>query len=176
MVLLRILDYPDPRLKTIAPAVTDIHDPRIQQMVDDMLETLEKTPHCGGLAATQLDIIDPVRIFVFYDDDHGQNNAICVINPEIVETVGEQFEEEGCMSVYSDYIRIRVKRPVATKLSAIDRHGKPFTLERDSYLATLFIHETDHLNGKLCIDHLKPIKRKMIDKKIDKIRKKWRTK
>lgn len=173
MAILSILSYPDPRLKTVAEPVQDINDPTVQQMIDDMLETLLNTPHCGGLAATQLDIKDPKRIFVFYDFIEGTNSkeqATVIINPEIVSTEGEVFEAEGCMSVFPDYIGAEVKRPAKTHMKGLDRHGKPIEFTRTGYLAKNFMHEIDHLNGKLYIDHLKPLKRTMVDKKINKVK------
>lgn len=168
MTVLKILEYPNPRLKTVAKRVDNVLDANVQKDIDDMLETLLHTPHCGGLAATQVDIQDPYRMFVFFDSED-QNAAKHVINPEILETTGEVFEEEGCMSVYPNHIHASVKRPAQTKIKFIDRQGNPCELTRGGYLAKLFIHEIDHLNGKLYIDHLQPLKRKMTDKKIDKV-------
>jgi peptide deformylase len=174
MTILRILDYPDPRLKTCAPAVDDINNPEIQQMIDDMLETLQHTPRCGGLAATQLDILAPRRIFVFYDFIEEQNTApvaTAVVNPEIVSIEGEVFEEEGCMSVCPDFVHAKVKRPARTHMRALDRYGQSVEYVRTGYLAKNFQHEIDHLNGTLYIDYLKPIKRSVVDAKIAKVQK-----
>jgi len=173
MAVLRILDYPDPRLRTVAKPLQDFTETRAQQMIDDMLETLNNTEHCGGLAATQLDIIDPYRIFVFYDFDEEKSTppiATVAINPEIVATEGEVFEDEGCMSVYPDYIGAKVVRPAKTHMRAFDRKGNSFDIIRTGYLAKNFMHEIDHLNGKLYIDHLKPIKRNLVDGKIKKVK------
>ncbi|MCP4474138.1 MAG: peptide deformylase [Gammaproteobacteria bacterium] len=173
MALLRILNYPDPRLKTIAPAVEDIHDPTVQQMIADMLETLKNTPHCGGLAATQLDIKAPQRIFVFYDsNDRALADAVCVVNPEIIAMEGEVHEPEGCMSVYCEHITAAIKRPARTRIRALSPDGKTIELERDGYLAKLFEHEIDHLNGKLYIDHLgmTSMKRRLIERKVAKVK------
>lgn len=171
MTTLRILDYPDPRLKTCAPPVERIDDPLVQKMIDDMLETLINTPHCGGLAATQLDIAEPKRIFVFYDftDDSGPAVPTVVVNPEIVATEGEVFEEEGCMSVQPNFIQAKVKRPARTHMRAMDRNGQPVEYIRSGYLAKNFMHEIDHLNGVLYIDYLKPVKRSSVDMKIEKV-------
>lgn len=171
--VLTILDYPDPRLKLVAKLIEDVCQPVFQRAFDDMLETLQKTPHCGGLAWSQLDIPylpDPYRAFVFYDANESQSNPTCIINPEIVETSGEVFEEEGCMSVFCDQVSAKVKRPQWTKIRGIDREGQPIVFERDGYLAKLFVHECDHLNGKLYIDYLLPLKRRMVDRKVAKVR------
>lgn len=175
MSIYSILQYPNPRLKTVAPAVEDIHAPHVQTMIHNMLETLNHTEHCGGLAATQLDIEHPLRIFVYYDyenDDHSTQVARAIINPEIIKTEGEVFEEEGCMSVYPDHIHAAVTRPAFTTMKAMNEKGESIELTRGGYLAKLFIHEVDHLNGKVYIDHLKPLKRQLLDKKITKLRKK----
>lgn len=175
MSIYRILQYPDPRLKTVAPPVENINDEHVQTMIHSMYETLLNTEHCGGLAATQLDIKNPLRIFVFYDFDESDienQTARIVVNPEIVKTEGEVFEPEGCMSVCPNNLHVPVKRPALTTMKAIDEHGNPIELTRGGYLAKLFVHEVDHLNGKVYIDHLKPVKRQMINKKIDKLLKK----
>lgn len=175
MTILKILDYPNPRLKNRAARVDDISNHSVQSMIQDMLDTLKNTEQCGGLAATQLDIKDPLQIFVYYDveDDNPDDAQACVaVNPEIVSTEGEVVEPEGCMSVYPDYIQASVKRPEKTTMRAMDENGETFESTRDGYLAKLFIHEVDHLQGRLYIDHLKPVKRNMLDKKIQKLRKK----
>ena len=176
MAILDILKYPDPRLKTKAPLVDDIKSADVQKMIQDMLETLAHTEHCGGLAATQLDIKNPRRIFVYNDFDEANpangSEPLVIVNPEIIETEGEVYESEGCMSVYPDAVQAPVKRPAKTTIRAIDQFGAVLELTRTGYLAKLFQHEIDHLNGTLYIDHLKPLKRQMVDKKIDKIIKK----
>src|SRR3990167_10641117 len=97
MTMLKILQYPDPRLKTIAAPVETI-DQEIQKVIDDMFETHYNTENCAALAATQLDITKPHRITVI-DFSPRHNQPLCLINPEIIEREGETFEEEGCMSV-----------------------------------------------------------------------------
>lgn len=173
MTILGILKYPDPRLKTVAPPVDDIQSADVQKMIEDMLETLQHTEHCGGLAATQLDIKHPKRIFVYNDFDEDNADAgsksLVIVNPEIVAIEGEVKETEGCMSVYPDDIQAVVLRPAKTTMKAIDQFGNPLELIRTGYLAKLFQHEIDHLNGKLYIDHLKPLKRQMLNKKIEKV-------
>lgn len=173
MTFLRTLMYPDPRLKTVAEPVEDIQDPHVQTMIADMMETLQGTERCGGFAATQLDIQNPKRIFVFWDfiEDGGEPPvARCVVNPEIIHMEGEVLEEEGCMSVYPDYIQAKVPRPAMTRIRALDPEGNPVEYTRTGYLAKLFQHEIDHLNGKLYIDYLKPVKRSLLNEKISKAR------
>lgn len=176
MTILTVLKYPDPRLKIKALPVEDIKSVDVQAMIYDLLETLSHTEHCGGLAATQLDIKNPKRIFVYHDFDETNpekgSKPLVMVNPEIIETEGEVYESEGCMSVYPDLIQAQVKRPAKTTLRAIDQDGTVLEMTRTGYLAKLFQHEIDHLNGMVYIDHLKPLKRKMIDHKIEKMIKK----
>lgn len=170
MAVLKILDYPNPRLKTVAKTVKDFNQADVQRDVDDLLETLVETPHCGGLASTQVDIKDPYRMFAFFDSEDSKSNPMYLINPEIVTMDGEVIEDEGCMSVYPEYIHAPVKRPAETTIRGYDREGKVCELTRGGYLAKLFVHEVDHLNGTVYIDHLSSLKRKMVDKKINKVR------
>ena len=173
MTVLRILAYPDPRLTICAPPVEDVQADEIQKMIADMVETLENTPHCGGLAATQLDIASPKRIFVFYDFIEGKDDQKPVItvaiNPEILSTEGEVYEEEGCMSVFPQLVSAKVTRPKRTHMRALNPKGEWVEYIREGYLAKNFMHEIDHLNGKLYIDYLKPLKRKLLDAKMEKL-------
>lgn len=172
MTILAVLEYPDPRLKTVGLPVTDVHASETKTMISDILETLENMKHCGGLAATQLDIKHPQQIFVFYDFNESEpekRTPMVVINPKIVKTEGSVIEEEGCMSVHPNYIQAKVTRPAFTTIEALDEQGIQMELTRGGYLAKLFVHEIDHLQGKLYIDHLKPLKRKMVDVKVSKI-------
>ena len=161
----KILHYPDPKLKTVAKPVTDFQDPDVQEMIDRMLETLEKTDDCGGLAATQLDIPNPRRITVV--DWEGQ--PMCLVNPEIIATEGEVQEPEACMSVYPGYVAGKVKRPTKTTVNAYDRNGNEFTLTGEDYYAKLLQHEIDHLNGKVYLDRLSNLKRSRLEEKIRKV-------
>lgn len=169
MGIVRILDYPDPRLKTVAEAVSDFNE-EITQMIDDMFETHYAQTNCAALACTQLDFDKPKRITVIdYSDD--KNEPLCLINPEIVAREGEQFELEGCMSVYPSHIHAKVKRAKWIKVKALDRHGKPIEFEAEDYFAKCIQHELDHLDGMLFLDRLKPVKRKMLETKIRQVRK-----
>ena len=161
----KILQYPDPRLKTKATPVTDFGDASLQKMIDRMLETLANTEDCGGLAATQLDIVDPKRITVIY----WENTPTCLVNPEIVTQEGEMNEPEACMSVYPAYINHKIKRSAKVTVKAHDRDGKEFKLTGEDYYAKLLQHEIDHLDGIVYIDHLSRIKRSRIEQKIQKV-------
>lgn len=171
MSILRILQHPDPRLRIKAKPVENVKDKRIQQIIDDMLETFYDSENCAGLSATQLDIKNPPSITVL-DVSPELTKTYCLINPVITSTEGMRGGAEGCMSVYPGEIYAEVKRPEKITVEALDREGKKLKLEVDGYLAKCIQHEVDHLNGILFIDYLSPLKRKMIDKKIKKLSKK----
>lgn len=168
MSVLAILQYPDPRLAKKAKTVTNVSDPSLQKTIDDMFETLYATENCAGLAATQLDIADPYRVTVI-DVSMDKNQPYCLINPEIIESEGEAIEWEACMSVFPGEIHAQRKRAARVKAKALDRTGKEITLEAEGILAKCIQHEIDHLNGKLYIDGLSPLKRQMLDKRIKKL-------
>lgn len=169
MTILKILQYPDPRLKTVARLVDTI-DTSIQQIIDDMFETLYAAENCAALAATQLDILNPPRITVI-DLSAKKNEPMCLINAQILERKGEQFELEGCMSVMPKYIHEKVKRAQEISVKALDRTGKELHFTAQGYLAKCIQHELDHLDGKLYIDHLSSLKRERIREKIAKMNK-----
>ena len=162
--ILSILEFPDPRLRTVAKAVTEV-DARIAGLVDDMFETMYQE-HGVGLAATQVDIHK--RIIVI-DTSEDKNHPICLINPKLIEQFGEEESDEGCLSVPG--IFEPVKRAEEIKLTALDQHGKSFELETDGLLAVCIQHEMDHLMGKLFVDYLSPLKRQRIKKKMLKLHK-----
>lgn len=166
--MLKILQYGDSRLRTKAQAVKDVKDSRIQQIIKDMFETLYNTEHCAGLSATQLDIKDPPRITVI-DESSGNDQAFCLINPEITHMEGEASYMEGCMSICPQEIHAKVKRPEKITFTALDRDGKSMEICAEGFFAICVQHEIDHLNGILYIDHLSPLKRRMIEKRIAKI-------
>lgn len=166
MTVLKILQYPDKRLKRIAVRV-ETFDDTIQKVIDDMFETRYATDSCAALAATQLDLEIAWSITVI-DLSKDNNEPLCLVNPEIIAREGEQIEYEGCMSVYPEYIHERVKRDMKITVKAQDRHGKPFELTAEGYLAKCIQHEVDHLNGGLYIDRLPKMKLERIAKKVKK--------
>lgn len=168
MTKLAILQYPDVRLHKKAAWVKDINEPRIQKIIDDMLETLHATEHCAGLAATQLDIVDPPRITVINHPDK-PGEVLCLVNLEIVEKSGESLEPEGCMSVRPSDIHAKVARAAKIKAKALDRAGKELEFEVTGFLAQCLQHEADHLDGMLYIDRLSTLKKSMLKKKIEKM-------
>ena len=162
MAILDVLRFPDERLRTVAAPVETI-TPELQQIVDDMFETMYAEEGIG-LAATQVDIHQ--RIIVI-DVSEDREDQLVLINPEILEQSGSTGIEEGCLSVPGS--RALVPRAEGVKVRALDRHGKPFELEADDLLAICIQHEMDHLVGKLFVDYLSPLKRQRIRQKLEKM-------
>ena len=135
------------------------------KLVQDMIETMYKAPGVG-LAAPQIGI--PKRIMVTDTTSGEKKNAlVTLVNPEIVETDGEQLEEEGCLSIPG--FSATVVRPKKVVLRALDLDGKEIIVEGSDLLARAFCHEMDHLDGKFFLDHLSFLKRDMIKRRIKKL-------
>lgn len=161
MAKLDILEYPDNRLRLQAKEVT-VFDSELQTQIDDMFETMYAAPGIG-LAATQVDI--QKRLFVI-DVSENKSEPLVFINPRIVESLGHEEMDEGCLSFPGIYAKVR--RADVVRVEAIDRNGKPFEINTGDLLAVCIQHELDHLDGKLFVDYLSPLKRKMLDKKLKK--------
>ena len=162
MAILPILEYPDPRLRKKAKPVVTVDD-HIKRLVDDMFETMIDS-HGIGLAATQVNVHKRVIVMDLAED--GSQPRV-FINPEI-EVLDETTEpyDEGCLSVPGFYET--VARPSNVMISALDREGKPFKEKASGLLAICIQHEIDHLEGKLFVDYLSPLKRQIIRKKMKK--------
>ncbi len=162
MAILSILEFPDPRLRTVATPVTQV-DSRIRQLVDDMLETMYDAPGIG-LAATQVDVHERVIVI---DTSESRSEPKVFINPEI-EVLNPDLGDydEGCLSVPGFFETIH--RPKSIRVNALDREGEVFTEELDGLLAICLQHEMDHLQGKLFVDYLSPLKRQRIRGKLEK--------
>jgi len=162
MALLPILEFPDPRLRTVAQPVAQVDD-RVRKIVDDMFETMYAAPGIG-LAATQVDVHERI---ITIDVSEDKSEPLVFINPEITVLEGQpESMQEGCLSVpgfYEDVTRIE-----HCLVKALDRDGKPFEMECRGLLAVCIQHEEDHLEGKLMVDYLSPLKRKRIKEKLDK--------
>tara|TARA_R110002072_G_scaffold45422_5_gene126317 strand:- start:1574 stop:2086 length:513 start_codon:yes stop_codon:yes gene_type:complete len=162
MSLLEILEYPDPRLRTIAKPVKEV-TPEIETLIDNMFETMYDAPGIG-LAATQVD--QHIQLIVM-DLSEEKESPLVFINPELTILDGEPEQmQEGCLSVpgfYEDIDRIE-----HVLIKALDRTGKAFELEARGLLAVCIQHEMDHLNGKLFVDYLSSLKRNRIKKKLEK--------
>ena len=162
MAILPILEYPDPRLRKRAKPVATVDDD-IKRLVDDMFETMIDS-HGIGLAASQVDVHQRVIVMDLMED--GSQPRV-FINPEI-EVLNDTTEpyDEGCLSVPGFYET--VARPPNVMISALDREGKPFKEKASGLLAICIQHEIDHLEGKLFVDYLSPLKRQIIRKKMKK--------
>jgi peptide deformylase len=162
MAILEILEFPDPRLRTVAKPVAVVDD-RIRRLVDDMFETMYEAPGVG-LAATQVNVHERVVVIDVTED---KSEPLVFINPEItVLDDSLQDYDEGCLSVPGFFES--VTRPERIRVTALDRDGESFTLEPEGLLAVCIQHELDHLNGKLFVDYVSPIKRSRIRKKLEK--------
>jgi peptide deformylase len=164
MAKLKILEFPDPRLTTVASAVV-IFDAEIKTLVANMLETMYSA-HGIGLAATQVNVH---RRLLVLDISENQDQPRVYVNPEILSRSGEQFHEEGCLSVPGIYAN--VKRASNIVIRACDADGEPFEEELEGLHAVCVQHEMDHLIGRLFVDYLSPLKRNMVRKKLEKQRK-----
>ena len=162
MAVLEVLRFPDERLRTIAQNVVSF-GPTIQQIIDDMFETMYAEEGIG-LAATQVNIHQ--RIIVI-DTSEDRTGRLVLINPELLEQRGSTGIEEGCLSVPE--CRALVPRAEWVKIRAQDRQGNLFELETDGLLAICIQHEMDHLIGKLFVDYLSPLKRQRIRQKMGKL-------
>ena len=161
MARLRILHFPDPRLRRRAEPV-GIVDDGIRKLVDDMFETMYEAPGIG-LAAPQVDVA--MRVITI-DLSKDRNEPLCLVDPEIRWAEGEMEYEEGCLSVPGVYDM--VKRAERVRVSATDRDGRAREIEAEGLLAACIQHEIDHLDGRLFVDHLSRLKRQRIRKKAEK--------
>ena len=164
MSKLNILEYPDPRLTTVASDIEDFDD-ALKKLVEDMTETMYSA-HGIGLAATQVNVHK--RLLVL-DISENQDQPRVYINPELLSQSGEQVHEEGCLSVPGIYASVKRAENVTVKAQGID--GKSFEEELEGLHAVCVQHEIDHLIGRLFVDYLSPLKRNMVRKKLEKQRK-----
>lgn len=161
MALLPILYYPDERLRKMSKPV-EVFDDALQTLIEDMFETMYAA-NGVGLAAPQIGV--NIRLSVV-DVSPERNERQVFINPEIITHNGKEKYKEGCLSV-PGALEI-VERAKQVTIKALDRHGQPFEIECDGLLAECLQHEIDHLNGKLFIDLLSPIKRERARKDLEK--------
>ena len=159
MAILDILNYPDPRLHTVAKPVKELNA-SVRRLIDDMSETMYSAPGIG-LAATQ---VNQHLQLIIIDTSETKNCLQVFINPRIIEKSGEQDYEEGCLSVPGIYES--VSRAAKVKVEALGRDGKAFTLEAEGLLSICIQHEMDHLLGKVFVEYLSPLKRNRIKNKM----------
>jgi len=161
MAILDILRFPDARLRNVAKPVAQVDD-AVRQLIDDMFETMYEAPGIG-LAAVQVN--DPRRVIVV-DTSEDRSQPLSLVNPEILQRVGEEEMDEGCLSVPGVYET--VQRAERIRVRALDRAGQTFEMDADGLLAVCIQHEIDHLDGKLFVDYLSNLKRQRIRKKLEK--------
>ena len=166
MAMLPILEFPDPRLRTKAVPVdpAQLVAADFQRLLDDMFETMYAAPGIG-LAASQVDVH---QRFMVIDVSEEKNAPQVFVNPEIVSRDGEQVYQEGCLSVPGIYADVTRANRITGRY--LDRDGQPRELDTDGLLAVCIQHEMDHLDGKLFVDYLSPLKREMVRKKLAKQR------
>jgi peptide deformylase len=165
-MILNILEYPDPRLRTLAKPVTTVTD-EIRSLIDDMFETMYAAPGIG-LAASQVNVHQQVVVMDLSEDN---SEPRVFINPKIEILDGDlEAMQEGCLSIPGFYED--VERIGHCLINAIDRNGEAFEIEARGLLAVCIQHEIDHLNGKLFVDYLSSLKRTRIRKKLEKLQKK----
>lgn len=165
MSLLKILQYPDERLHTIAATVPEVTD-EVRTLVGDMAETMYAAPGIG-LAATQVNI--HLRVIVI-DISETHDQLLVLINPRITSRSGESDYEEGCLSVPGVFGK--VPRAERITVEALDQNGEPFVLDADGLLAVCIQHEMDHLLGKVFVEYWSRLKQTRIQAKFKKLQRK----
>ena len=161
MAILSILRYPDARLHKTAAPVT-VFDENLKRLIADMAETMYAAPGIG-LAAIQVDVAKQI---IVVDVSERRDSLVVLVNPEIVEAIGESDIEEGCLSVPGIYEL--VPRAERVKVRAQDQNGNVFTLEAQGLLAVCIQHEMDHLQGKIFVEYLSQLKQQRIRAKLAK--------
>lgn len=162
-----ILLHPDPRLKKLCAPVADISD-ALRTLADDMLETMYDAPGIG-LAAPQVGVISRLIVMDCVKEEGTTPRPMAMFNPEVIASSDEtNVYDEGCLSIPEHYAE--VTRPAEVEVAWIDRDGNTQQEVFDGLWATCVQHEIDHLNGKLFIDYLRPLKRQMITRKMQKLK------
>lgn len=160
-----ILIHPDPRLKKSCAAIADLSD-ELRTLAEDMLETMYDAPGIG-LAAPQVGVLE--RLIVMDCVKDGEPEPVAMFNPEVLASSDEtNVYEEGCLSIPEQFAE--VTRPAEVRVGWIDINGNPQEKDFDGLWATCVQHEIDHLNGKLFIDYLGPMKRQMMTRKSQKMK------
>lgn len=162
-----ILIHPDPRLKKVVAPVTAITDD-LRHLADDMLETMYAAPGIG-LAAPQVAAMTRMLVMDCIKDEDASPEPMVLINPQVIWSSEElSVYDEGCLSIPDQYAEI--ERPASVKVRWMDLDGKEVQAPFDGLWATCVQHEIDHLDGKLFIDYLKPLRRQMITRKMQKLK------
>ncbi|MBT8423377.1 MAG: peptide deformylase [Silicimonas sp.] len=162
-----ILIHPDPRLKTVADPVSEVDD-ELRQLADDMLQTMYEAPGIG-LAAPQVGVLKRLLVMDCIKDEDQPAKPMVLLNPEVTWSSDDtNIYEEGCLSIPDQYAD--VERPAEVKVRWMSLDGTDEEQHFDGLWATCVQHEIDHLNGKLFIDYLKPLRRQMITRKMQKLK------
>jgi peptide deformylase len=164
MAIRKILHYPDKRLRTPGAKV-ETFDASLHALIDDMAETMYAAPGVG-LAAPQIGESKRLFIVDIATGDDEPSDLRVFVNPEIVDRQGDITWEEGCLSFPG--IHEEIDRNERVKVKAQDRDGKPFELEAEGLLAVAIQHELDHLDGKLMVDHLGMLRRRVVHREMTK--------
>ena len=161
MALLKILVFPDPRLRTLAEPVVNF-DPSLKKLTEDMLETMYEGSGIG-LAATQVNIHKRI---VVVDVSEGKNSPLILVNPILKKIVNPEKKSfsEGCLSVPGFYEELI--RPSSVEINASDVNGEEVNIVAEGLLSVVIQHEIDHLDGKMMVDFISNVKREMIRKKL----------
>lgn len=167
MAKLPILLYPHSNLRKVAQRVEHFDD-GLRRLVEDMFETMYEAPGIG-LAATQVDVHKKVAVV---DVSEAKDRPLVLINAEILEASGVEEMEEGCLSIPEIHEKVARKERVRVRYQDLD--GKEHEIDTDGLLAVCIQHELDHLDGRLFIDHLSPLKRERAVKKYEKLQKRSR--
>ncbi len=164
MTIRAILHYPDKRLRVPGVPVTEF-DTSLGELIDDMAETMYAAPGVG-LAAPQIGVSKRVFVIDIATSDDEPSDLRVFVNPEILSREGEISFEEGCLSFPG--AREEIKRAERVRVRALDREGKPFELDADGLLAVAIQHENDHLDGKLMVDHLSLLRKRLVHRAMHK--------
>jgi peptide deformylase len=162
-MILPIVKYGDPVLQKEGAEVENI-DGQLAEFVKNMFETMYSAKGVG-LAAPQVALSNKLFVMDVSGGKESKDRIVC-INPQIVDSTGKVVSEEGCLSFPGIYFE--VERPEIVTVSALDLNGKEFTFEVSGYAARCVLHENDHINGKVFIEYLSPLKRDLIKRKIKK--------
>ena len=162
-----ILIHPDPRLKKVVDPVADVTD-ELRKIADDMLETMYDAPGIG-LAGPQIGLMSRLIVLDCVKDESAPPRPLVMFNPRVIAASDEKsVYEEGCLSIPEQYVE--VERPAEVTVEWMDRDGNPQSETFDKLWATCVQHEIDHLDGKLFIDYLSPMKRQMMTRKSQKLK------
>lgn len=165
MTIRKVLSYPHPILRKMSKSVASM-DVETSALITDLFDTMYAVGTTVGMAANQIGATQ--RIFVI-DVSSERTQPLCMVNPEIIYREGRELMQEGCASFADIYVSVWRAPNVLVK--ALDADGTEFELEAEGLMAQCIQHELDHLDGKVMIDYLSPLKQKMLHRRMEKMRK-----